>query len=227
MADAVLIPGAGGRSGETLLILGILGAGAFVLWRRGMFDKPAPRQSTPAPTMRKAPGAIVGGMKDPALPVGSQLGNVPPVAQALTDAQRNYLAQGGATTAGSIKEASSLIQQGAPAVTTTGAIPMVVKPPPVTAMPGVVATARPVGLPSPFGKKAVFTVVNKPAAAPAPLAIAPTPPAPKPTPIVAPTSPNLTIAKAPVTLKTGFVAAPLAKPSTLSSIGSLGSVKRL
>ena len=200
MPDAIVLPGAGGRTGETLLILGILGAGAFVLWRRGAFAAP----SAPVPTATRAARPArapapswAGSARDPALPAASTVQAVPSVSLPLTDAQKNVaqklssegrtaenlfpVAQASAPAPSSVRPSS--FQSTADAIASNR-----MKPGPVSSPVGTTSSALMTG-PSPFGKP--LSPVKRPqVAAPQVMAAPPVLAAPKPAPLVAPVLPS-------------------------------------
>jgi hypothetical protein len=239
MAD-VNIPGAGGRTGETLLILGILGGAGFLLYRKGFFAQ-APAVAAERPELPRATARPPRPPRDLALPAPSQTGGVPPVTpSALSVAQQNLIAAappppGAARAAyGEARiaamdptERAALTAAAFPAGSGKGSFNALAdsiaasraKPPAVAANVG--ATSTPMALPSPFGKVSVAaraaTSANvqiaaaKPPALSAPRTLA----APRPAATVMPIA-NPTVIR-PASVKPGILARPLAsaKPSAL------------
>jgi hypothetical protein len=180
MADAVTIPA--GRTGETILIVAILGAGAFIAWRKGIFAGPRPVETPAGPvTFRNRLTR-----PDAALPavstVQQAISNVsPPV----TDAQKNVLAAEKPPAVATTTGIGPAFQSAGDAIARSRL--GTAKPPAVAATVGTTASA-PMGLPSLFSKRT--TVAIRPVAAPAVLAPPPMPPPPKPISFVSPVPPS-------------------------------------
>lgn len=219
MADAVQLIPTGGRSGETLLILGILGAGGFLLWRRGAFDKPAPVPSrTPAARTGRPAASMVGTSRDPALPALSAVQQaVTNVSPPVTVAQKQFAAavrpavQTAAAGAPPASTGTTSFQADAAAIAASRA-----KPPPVAAPVGVSASSL-MALPSPFGKKPV-AIVRPQVAAPTVMAQPPAPLAPRPATLAAPPKASPTLVQSSY-VSAGFraIAKPLvSKPPALT-----------
>ena len=203
MADPVTIPA--GRSGETILIVAILGVGGFIAWRKGLFGRPGPVETPGGPITFKNRLS----RPDAALPavstVQQAISNVtPPV----TDAQKNVLAAEKPPAVASTTGISSAFSSAGDAIAVSRL--GTAKPPPVTARPGT-TTSSLMAAPSVFGK--TFTTAVRPVAAPPAMAPPPAPPPATSVTRVSPVSASPTLIKrvaAPVA-----PAKPVAKPFPL------------